>query len=342
MPRMDSSRYWSVAVFSIVLSTACEHTTQQPVSAPPAAVASAPSVGSGPTTPKLPAFLSCGAEWCAITGLPKQVTLSAVWGSSPTDVWLAGEAGTLLHYSGGAWALVPSGTESGFRALSGTSAKDVWAAGLDGTLLHFDGSSWSATQKSGTPWSPTTGPNQRPIYALFALPKQLWAGGSGSRSFDGATWTEPHHGSHLPTMAIWGLTSTSLWEVGLQGMINHYDGSHWERVGGEEGPSYYGLWGSADSDVWIVGSGGSIKHLIAGKPTSVPSGTTNDLHAVRGFGPSDVWAVGDHGTVLHWQGSAWAPSVSPSPSALLAIWGSSANDVWVVGEDGVVLHHQTP
>jgi hypothetical protein len=339
MPRMELSRNWSASVLGILLSVACEHAAP-PVAAPLAAT-SAPSASAEPVLAHAPPSPPCGAEWCALGALPKQVTFSAVWGSAPNDVWLAGEAGTLLHFNGAAWSLVPSGTESALRALSGTSAKDVWAAGLDGTLLHFDGSSWSATQKNGAPWSPATGPNQRPIYALLAFPRQLWAGGSGTRSFDGGAWTEPHHGSHLPTMAIWGLASSSLWEVGLQGMLNHYDGSHWERIGGEEGPSFYGVWGSAESDVWVVGSGGAIRRISAGRPTSVASNTTNDLHAVCGFGPNDVWAVGDHGTLLHWQGSAWTPSPSPSPSALLSIWGSSPQDIWTVGEDGVVLHHWT-
>jgi hypothetical protein len=337
MSRMEPSRKWSIPVLGVLLLS-CDHAA--PPAVAPLSTTPAPSASSEPVATRELAAPACGAEWCVIAGLPKQVTFSAVWSSAPTDVWVAGEAGTLLHWNGSAWSLVPSGTESGLRALAGTSAKDVWAAGLDGTLLHFDGASWSATQKNGSPWSPATGPNQRPIYALFALPKQLWAGGSGSRSFDGTTWTEPHHGSHLPTMAIWGLTASSLWEVGLQGMINHYDGSHWERVGGEEGTSFYGLWGSAEGDLWLVGSGGAILHFSAGKPTRVTSGTTNDLHAVHGYGPNDVWAVGDHGTLLHWQGSTWTASTSPSPNALLAIGGASAHDVWIVGEDGVVLHHR--
>jgi photosystem II stability/assembly factor-like uncharacterized protein len=125
--------------------------------------------------------------------------------------------------------------------------------------------------------------------------------------------------------------------VGLQGMVNRWDGQHWQRNGGEEGPNFLGMWGSAPYDFWCVGSGGAILHWSGEKPTVVPSGTTNDLHAVRGFNDKDVWAIGDQGTILHWQGSAWAPSASPSPNALLGIWGASARDVWLVGENGIVL-----
>ena len=277
-----------------------------------------------------------------VSGLPKQVTFSAIWGASPTDIWVAGEQGTLLHWNGSAWSAAVSGTESALRALAGSSSKDVWAAGLDGTLLHFDGTSWSAKQKDGALWSPASGANERPIYALLALPKQLWAGGSGSRSFDGVAWTEPHHGSHLPTMALWGLNSSDLWEVGLQGMVNRWDGQHWQRIGGELGPNFLGVWGSAANDVWVVGSGGATVHWAGPTPTIVPSGTTNDLHAVRGFNAQDVWAVGDQGTILHWQGSTWAISSRPPPASLLALWGPSARELWIVGENGLVLRHGAP
>lgn len=320
------------------LLIACAPATSNAVHAP-AATNSPPANAEArvATRPKA----SCSADrWCVVTGIPKQVTFSAVWGASPTDVWVAGEAGTLVHWDGSAWAVAASGTESALRALSGTSATDVWAAGLDGTLLHFDGSSWSATQKNGTPWSPATGPNERPIYALLTLPNQLWAGGSGTRSFDGTQWTEPHHGSHLPTMALWGSDSSNLWAAGLQGTINRWDGHHWVRAGNDMGPDFLGIWGSAPNDVWIVGSAGTIVHWSGEARTTVASGTNNDLHAVLGFGANDVWAVGDEGTIVHWQGSAWASSSSPSPRALLGLWGASARDLWSVGENGIVLRRQ--
>ena len=293
------------------------------------------------TAPPAVKDASCSADhWCIVSGLTKRVTFSSVWGASPNDVWVAGEGGALMHWDGSAWAEASSGTQSALRAVSGTSSKDVWAAGLDGVLLHFDGTSWSATQKTGAPWSPATGANERPIYSLFATPNKLWTGGSGVRSFDGTSWTEPHHGTHLPTMAVWGPDAQNLWAVGLQGTVYRWEGHHWARAGGDMGPNFFGVWGSAANDIWIVGSAGAIVHWGGETPVSVASGTTNDLHAVRGFAANDVWAAGDQGTILHWQGSAWASSPSPSPLGLLALWGASAKDIWAVGENGVVLRRK--
>lgn len=80
--------------------------------------------------------------------------LLAAWGSSPTDVWLAGKGGTAVHYDGQAWTLLPPPTDRDIVALSGTSANDVWALPSRPAvysrselstfaLYHWDGQSWS-------------------------------------------------------------------------------------------------------------------------------------------------------------------------------------------------------
>jgi hypothetical protein len=340
--RHPSVRASAALALAFVLSACAHPSTDTPRT--PAAATSTPAPNAEALHAAPDNEASCGADhWCVVTGIPKHVTFSAVWGASATDVWVAGEAGTLLHWNGSTWTQVATGTENGLRAITGTSKTDIWAAGLDGTLIHFDGSSWSATQKNGSPWTPLVGPNQRPIYALYApRPNRVWAGGSGMRYFDGSKWSEPHHGSHLPIMAIWGSDAANGWAVGLQGMVNRLEGDEWVRAGSDEGPNLLGVWGSAPNDVWIVGSSGAILHWNGTTRAAVPSGTTNDLHAVLGFGANDAWAVGDEGTLLHWLGSGWASASSPTPRALLGIWGPSAHDLWVVGEGGVILHRQTP
>src|SRR5207302_222280 len=51
--------------------------------------------------------------------------------------------GTVLRsHAGGAFATVDSGSTRDLHALFGTSSTDVWAAG-DHVVLHFDGSAWS-------------------------------------------------------------------------------------------------------------------------------------------------------------------------------------------------------
>src|SRR6266550_1543677 len=70
--------------------------------------------------------------------------LNGIWGTSATDVWAVGDAGTILHYNGTSWSSVPSGTFQFLDGVWGSSASDVWAVGDNGTILHFNGTTWSS------------------------------------------------------------------------------------------------------------------------------------------------------------------------------------------------------
>lgn len=82
-----------------------------------------------------------GTQWSS-----SQITtrsLRAVWGSSATDVWAAGDGGSLWHFNGTTWSPAASGTTLRLRALWGTASNDVFASGDNFTLVHFDGTAWS-------------------------------------------------------------------------------------------------------------------------------------------------------------------------------------------------------
>ncbi len=72
-----------------------------------------------------------------------------VWGSGANDVWLVG-SGVARHWNGTAWSDVRVGTLQPLRAIWGTAANNIWAAGDSGTILHYNGATWSSVQ------SPTT------------------------------------------------------------------------------------------------------------------------------------------------------------------------------------------
>jgi hypothetical protein len=60
-------------------------------------------------------------------------TLTSVWSIAPDDVWMVGEAGTLLHFDGSSWESTPGGEGSGSpNAVWGASSDDVWVAADDG------------------------------------------------------------------------------------------------------------------------------------------------------------------------------------------------------------------
>lgn len=76
--------------------------------------------------------------------------LAAIGGVGPSDLWTAGQGGTLLHWDGSTWSRATSGTENFLGGLLVVSANDVWAwTGTDAayrtlSLLHYDGHAWSS------------------------------------------------------------------------------------------------------------------------------------------------------------------------------------------------------
>lgn len=73
--------------------------------------------------------------------------LYGVWGTSTTNIYAVGASGRILHFNGTSWSSMSSPTRARISRLSGSSPNDVWAAG-DTVLLHFDGSSWKAVTSS--------------------------------------------------------------------------------------------------------------------------------------------------------------------------------------------------
>jgi hypothetical protein len=97
-----------------------------------------------------------GATWTPVFQHENLVP-NAVWGSSPTNVFVAGfqvretpsgeftVTGTIWHYDGTAWTPMTLPSTAILNEIWGTSPTDVFAVGEDGVVLHFDGSAWTVT-----------------------------------------------------------------------------------------------------------------------------------------------------------------------------------------------------
>ena len=64
------------------------------------------------------------------------------------DAWAVGEAGVMLHYSGGKWTIGPQVTTQPLNGIDMLSATDGWAVGDGGTILHFTGGKWTVVHKN--------------------------------------------------------------------------------------------------------------------------------------------------------------------------------------------------
>lgn len=86
-----------------------------------------------------------GSEWTQKTF--SLLSLNAVWGSGPQDVYVAGGLGRILHYDGTDWVAMaldqfPYHT---FNDIWGSGPDDVYIAGSKG-LVHFDGVEWQMVE----------------------------------------------------------------------------------------------------------------------------------------------------------------------------------------------------
>lgn len=116
------------------------------------------------------------------------VRLSAIWGSSASDVWAVGDNGTIRRIRAGAerWEIVASPTSEPLHAIWGSGPNDVWAVGDNGTILHWDGQAW------------------RPALAAFPVNRRkphlygVWGAGPNDVWIVGATIALHHTGANKP------------------------------------------------------------------------------------------------------------------------------------------------
>jgi hypothetical protein len=204
-----------------------------------------------------------GTSW-SIAPSPVLTYFSAVWGSSPSDVWAVGVSGVIIHYDGTSWSSVSSGTTADLAGIWGTSASDVWAVGYH-TILHYDGTSWSSAMSVSEAVATVGGTS----------PSDVWAVSSGVfRHYDGSHWTTFSSGltANEAPVSIWGSSASNIWVVtGTSGApccgrILHYNGTAWSVVPTDKQPPLDGtpnlnaIWGSSATDVWVVGTFGTILH----------------------------------------------------------------------------------
>lgn len=105
------------------------------------------AVGGTPDQPDAPNDVVLhwdGAAWKAEpVPEPKKGAFFKVWGASPDDLWVVGEAGVVWHRTAGSWKREAAGLAQGrLTTVAGCSASEVYAVG-GRDFLAWNGSAWS-------------------------------------------------------------------------------------------------------------------------------------------------------------------------------------------------------
>ncbi|MBW2734262.1 MAG: hypothetical protein JRH20_17880 [Deltaproteobacteria bacterium] len=261
---------------------------------------------------------------------PTNDDVHAIWGTSASDVWFAGDG--IYHLREGGWDRYYA---SGLQGIWGSSSSDVWFVGGssmtdDGWIFHYDGSDVTKVEVPiGTDL----------LYGIWgSSASDIWVvGGAPGYSgdvpellhYDGSSWTRMR--DKLPwtsgrVYGIWGNSATNIWIASTRG-IGHYDGTNWtESHASSEG--YYAIAG-AGGEVWAVGYSGALRY--DGSWHAEDTGISDTLEGVWLMAPSEVWAVGRSGQIMRYAGGRWHYQISSMSRDYYAIWGQGKT-LWAAGE----------
>lgn len=145
----------------------------------------------------------------------------AVWALSPTNVWIAGDQGTLLHYNGTTVSRINlGGTTSALYALSGYLTQNgqslvLYALGAAGIVVRYDGS--SHISNIGTGFS---------INSVFASSQAVYAVGTNGTTYKSQGVTDSFSGFNTGSDTLYGihLAPNGIgWVVGDNGFQGYID-----------------------------------------------------------------------------------------------------------------------
>lgn len=82
-----------------------------------------------------------GGSWGPYPGDPLPYPVAVVWANEDT-VFVAGDGGVVLQDSGDGWTVHDTGTVQTIRNIFGFSGTDVWFSTMEGSVYHYDGMEW--------------------------------------------------------------------------------------------------------------------------------------------------------------------------------------------------------
>ena len=278
------------------------------------------------------------------TAARAQASLLAIWGSGPTDIWVAGDARAALHYDGRAWNEVPFGVplSGSINALWGSGPNDVFAAGDGGMILRWNGQAWT---RMGVP-------TDRQIVAI-----------AGRSATDAYALVQSYNDREPPTLLRWdgrAWTATPLSlpfranalvlqgaDVLVAGMLMNDPTPGERRTRGVLARLRAGQWtfsgwnGQAVTDAVLAGAGWS--RIFVNGSTVLVAGERDDGSKVMAMHSGGAWtllppavsamsgqsiqmaflaadgvpvALNDGPGLSRYTGGRWAPVTPPNPMAM--------------------------
>ena len=303
-----------------------------------------------------------GTNFNRLTNSPK-VHLAGLWGSSGSDVFMVGVAGTTGRFDGSNFV-----TSSVLEDLTGNNGTMYGLApSVTGSLLAV-GDSGGTLRGTGGTWQPAPSAISLRLYSVTQFGSDMLSVGydfAGSKGqalrWSGTAWSPESLPTSVRLVKI-ASDGTKAYAVGDDKTLLIRSGGTWASVPVPilQAPTLRDVYAIDTKNVWIVGGGDKTEQLAGFAPrVLLYDGTSvldvplpvNDriVRGVWGSDPNNVWVVGDGGLgsgglMLRWNNATktWTdlnPAATPIISqGLRAIWGRSATDIYAVGNSGLVLH----
>lgn len=250
-------------------------------------------------------FVTCGDfagvyYWDGVTWTQQDLPANSpqaltVWGTSRTDVHVAGSGGHILHFDGERWSSQELDQSYAIQDMWGSSESHVFAVGNDmsgnGRILFFDGRSWTALEETwerGFLAIGGTGPDN--VYVS-------WDGASSFLHFDGTAWSPVRGDTPAPPKSVW-LEGATGYAVGYDGTIQVLKNGVWKSQSSGVTEDLEAVWGTGQGEAIAVGSKGCILRYDGREWSAVPSPAKLHLYGVWGLPDGPVYAVGKSGVVL--------------------------------------------
>jgi len=271
---------------------------------------------------------------------PKKRDLHAIAGFSHEELFVVGDAGTIIEYDGDKWNIQPVVGPNGV------------AGNLTGAayLPHGQEGAWMAVAANG-----------------------------GGLELAEAGWVDMYTKPQVDVREMDGSAAAGIWIVGSKGLVLTETETGWTTIDSGTDKDLNDVQTTTDGDVWIVGDEGRVIHVNAegeitnlnvgvpvtlngvalgggsiyvcgkggtlmvasqedGEFSPILSGTPADINACTWGGDGSLWLAGAFGTLIRLPAGTDAESITSNVGGSLNAMASTSDGVVIAGDNGVVLH----